>query len=42
MDGLLVFISILLAWQLLENIEMSEKLNDVKNNLKKIERKLNK
>lgn len=42
MDGLLVFISILLAWQLLENIEMSEKLDDVKNDLKRIERKLNK
>lgn len=42
MDGLLVFISILLAWQLLENIEMSEKLDDVKNDLKKIERKINK
>ncbi|MCG0678291.1 hypothetical protein IMAU80009_02972 [Lactiplantibacillus plantarum] len=40
MDGLLVFISILLAWQLLENIEMSEKLDDVKNDLKKIERKI--
>lgn len=42
MDGLLVFISILLAWQLLENIEMSEKLDDVKNKLKRIERKINK
>lgn len=40
MDGLLVFISILLAWQLLENMEMSEKLDDVKDNLKRIERKI--
>ena len=40
MDGLLVSISILLVWQLLENMEMSEKLNDVKNNLKRIERKI--
>lgn len=42
MNGLLVFISILLIWQLLENTEMSEKLNDVKNDLKRIERKINK
>lgn len=40
MNGLLVFISILLAWQLFENIEMSEKLEDVKNDLKRIERKI--
>lgn len=40
MDGLLVFISILLVWQLFENTEMSEKLNDVKNDLKRIERKI--
>ncbi len=40
MNGLLVFISILLVWQLFENTEMSEKLNDVKNDLKRIERKI--
>ncbi len=40
MDYLLIFISLLLAWQLMSNIEMSEKLDDVKQNLKRIERKI--
>lgn len=42
MDYLLIFISLLLAWQLMSNIEMSEKLDDVKSELKRIERKINK
>ncbi len=42
MDYLLIFISLLLAWQLMNNIEMSEKLDDVKSELKRIERKINK
>lgn len=42
MDYLLIFISLLLAWQLMNNIEMSEKLDDLKTELKRIERKINK
>lgn len=42
MNGLLIFISLLLAWQLMNNIETSEKLDDVKSELKRIERKINK
>lgn len=42
MDYLLIFISLLLAWQLMNNIETSEKLDDVKTELKRIERKINK
>lgn len=42
MNYLLGFISLLLAWQLMSNIEMSEKLDDVKSELKRIERKINK
>ncbi len=40
MNGLLVFISILLAWQIFNNISMSDKLDDVKQDLKRIERKI--
>ena len=42
MDYLLIFIILLLTWQLMSDIETSEKLDGVKSELKRIERKINK
>ncbi|KZU46685.1 hypothetical protein Nizo2766_0383 [Lactiplantibacillus plantarum] len=42
MEFLIGFISILVVWQVLNNIKTNSELNEIKNELKRIERKINK
>ncbi|MCG0823275.1 hypothetical protein IMAU10591_03024 [Lactiplantibacillus plantarum] len=42
MEFLVGFISILTIWQVLNNIKTNSELNEIKNELKRIERKINK